>query len=248
MSLIQIEFKRKTITFCLISLHTHSCRIDACYTNSLYFCFGILMQITSTNTLRVAFKLFYNARRYHSTSFCNTDNGERMAKMEAMCFLLHFETPIRQLASLSIMYTFLCVYFQQGNLEIQRTDFLVQALRENQNANKHKLKIQKCFLLFSNQCNRSSFIYFGDDCFIILIRVVIFESWSGLCYSVMLGSYTQLCLGHILGCAWIIIHLLGAFWDAAQMIFKKNFFSIFPKRKNVFTSVRIRWWQCWPHT
>ena len=203
-SSIQIEFKRKTITFCLISFHTHSCRIDACYTNSLYFCFGILMQITSINTLRVAVKLFYNARRYHSTSFCNTDKGQRMAEMEAMCFLLHFETPIRQFASLSIMYIFLCVYFQEGNLEIQHTDFLVQALRENQNANKYKLKIPKCFLLFSNQCNCSSFMHFGIDCFTIFIRVVIFESWSGWCYSVVLGLYSQLCLGHTLSCAWVI--------------------------------------------
>jgi len=46
------------------------------------------------------------------------------------------------------MYIFLCVYFQQGNLEIQCTDFLVQALCETQNANKHKLKIQKCFHYF----------------------------------------------------------------------------------------------------
>jgi len=99
-----------------------------------------------------------------------------MAEMEGVCFLLHFETPTRQFASQSIMYIFLCVYFQQGNLEIQHTDFLVQALRENQNANKYKLKIQKCFLLFSNQCNRSSFMYFGIDCFTIFIRVVIFES------------------------------------------------------------------------
>jgi len=68
------------------------------------------------------------------------------------------------------------MYFQQGILEIQHTDFLVQALRENQNANKYKLKIQKCFLLFSNQCNRSSLMYFGIDCFTIFIRVVIFES------------------------------------------------------------------------
>jgi len=96
--------------------------------------------------------------------------------MEAMCFLLHFETPIRQFASLSIMYIFLCVYFQQGHLEIHHTYFLVQALRENQNANKYKLKIQKFFLLFSIQCNRSSFMYFGIECFTIFIRVVIFES------------------------------------------------------------------------
>ena len=54
-----------------------------------------------------------------------------------------------------------------GNLEIQHTDFLMQALRENQNANKYKLKIQKCFLLFSNQCNCSSFMHFGIDCFVL---------------------------------------------------------------------------------
>jgi len=117
-----------------------------------------------------------DARQYHSTSFCNTDKGQRVAEMEAVCFLLHFETPIRQFASLSIMYIFLCAYFQQGDFDIQHTDFRVQALRENQNAKNHTLKIQKCFLLFSNQCNRSSFIYFGIDCFTIFIRVVIFES------------------------------------------------------------------------
>jgi len=32
--------------------------IDACYTNTLYFCFGTLTQITSINTVGVAFKLF----------------------------------------------------------------------------------------------------------------------------------------------------------------------------------------------
>jgi len=58
-SSIQIEFRRKTIAFCLISFfHTHTCRIDACYTNSLYFCFGTLLQITNKNRLWYAFKLF----------------------------------------------------------------------------------------------------------------------------------------------------------------------------------------------
>jgi len=41
---------------------------DACYTNTLYFCFGTLAQITSMKTLGVAFKLFYNETRYRSPS------------------------------------------------------------------------------------------------------------------------------------------------------------------------------------
>ena len=110
----------------------------------------------------------------------------------------------------------------------------------------------KMFSFVSNQCNRSSFVYFNIDCFGIFIRVAnlyflkliwfMLLSCVWIIYWVVLGSYTRLFLGHILGCAWIIIHLLGAFWDAEQMIFKKNFFSIFPKHKNVFKSVRIRWW------
>jgi len=52
---------------------------DACYTNTLFFCFGTPTQITSMNTLGVAFKLFYNAIRYRSPSFCNIDVSHRMA-------------------------------------------------------------------------------------------------------------------------------------------------------------------------
>ena len=40
---------------------------DACHTNTLFFCFGTLTQITSMNT-GVAFKLFYNETRYRSPS------------------------------------------------------------------------------------------------------------------------------------------------------------------------------------
>ena len=83
-----------------ISFQTHICRINAYYTNSLHFCFGALMQITSINTLRVALKLLYDARRYHSPSLCNTGKGKRMAEMEAICFLLQIETHVRQLARL----------------------------------------------------------------------------------------------------------------------------------------------------
>jgi len=38
-------------------------------------------------------------------------------------------------------------------------------------------------------------MYFGIDCFAIFIQVIIFESRSDLCYSVVLGSYF-ICLGH----------------------------------------------------
>jgi len=61
---------------------------------------------------------------------------------------------------------------------------------------------------------------FDIDCFAIFIRVVIFESWSELWYTVLLGSYTQfvwviytvvlgsyyICLGHL------------SYLDAKQMI------------------------------
>jgi len=167
------------------------------------------MQITSINTLRVAFKLFYNARRYHSTSFCITDKAQRMAEMEAMCFLLHFETPIRQFASLSIMYIFLfrkviLKFFRKVILKFNTQIFLCKHSAKIKVQTNTNSKSKNVFLLFSNQCNCSSFMHFGIDCFTIFIRVIIFESWSGWCYSVVLGLYSQLCLGHTLGCAWVI--------------------------------------------
>jgi len=47
--------------------------------------------------------------------------------------------------------------------------FFVQALCGNKNANKHKLLKAKMFLSFSNQCNRSTFMYIGIDCIAIFI-------------------------------------------------------------------------------
>jgi len=52
--------------------------------------------------------------------------------MEAICFLLQVETHIRQFASLSIKYLFLCGYFQQGHFLFQCITFLVGVLRENE--------------------------------------------------------------------------------------------------------------------
>jgi len=78
-SSIQIEFRRKTIAFCLISFfHTRTCRIDACYTKSLYFCFCTLMQITNKNRLRFAFKLFITQDSIIQPVFATLikDNGQ----------------------------------------------------------------------------------------------------------------------------------------------------------------------------
>jgi len=186
---------------------THTCRIDACCTNSLYFCFGKLMSITSINMFRVAFKLFYNARRYYSPSSCNTDNGQRMGEMEAICFLLQVETHIRQLASLSIIYIFLCVHFQQGHLGIQCIFFLVQVLRENEDANKYKLQIQKRSYHFQISAIAV------HSCISALTVLLFLSKWLFL--KVDLIYATQLCLDHI-SFAWGILSYL----DAEQMIFK----------------------------
>ena len=130
---------------------------------------------------------------------------KRMAKMEAVCFLLHFETLIRQFASLSIMYTFLCVYFQEGNLEIQHIDFFSCASTPQKSKCKQiQTQNPKMFFVIFKSVQLQFIHAFRHWLFYIFIRVVIFESWSGWCYSVVLGLYSQLCLGHTLSCAWVI--------------------------------------------
>jgi len=146
------------------------------------------------------------------------------------------------------MYIFLCVYFQQGHLGIQCIDFLVQALRENQNAN--KLKIQKCFYYFQISAIAV------HSCISTLTVLLFLSEWlflkvdlnhgTQLCLDHMLSCawvIYSVCLGHMHSCAWIILHLLGAFelpWCNTNDLKKTTFFQYF--RKNVFTSVRINWW------
>jgi len=170
---------------------------------------------------RFTFKLFYNARRYHSPSFCNTDKGQRMTEMEAICFLLQVETDIRELASLSIIYIFLCVHFQQGHFGIQCIVFLVQALRENENANKHKLQIQKRSYHFQISAIAV------HSCISALTVLLFLSKWLFL--KVDLIYATQLCLDHI-SLDWGILSYL----DAEQMIFKKHFFQYFRNVKMYF--------------
>jgi len=102
------------------------------------------------------------------------------------------------------MCIFLCVYFQQGHLGIQCIDFLVQALRENQNANKHKLKIQKCLYYFQisaiavHSCvSTLTVLLFLSE---LLFLKVGLNYGTQFCLDHILslfGSYTQLCLDHI---------------------------------------------------
>ena len=82
-------------------------------------------------------------------------------------------------------------------------------------------------------------MYFDVECLLFL------SEWLFL--KVDLNYGTQLCLNHMLSCAWVIYTVvlesyyicLGhlSYLDAIQMILKKSFFQYF--RKNVFTSVRI---------
>ena len=132
------------------------------------------------------------------------------------------------------MYIFLCVYFQQGHLGIQCIDFLVQALRENQNANKHKLKIQKCFYYFQISAIAV------HSCISTLTVLLFLSEWlflkvdlnygTQLCLDHMLSCawvIYSVCLGHIHSCAWIILHLLGAFelpWCKTNDFQKKKLF------------------------
>ena len=88
------------------------------------------------------------------------------------------------------------MYFQEGNLEIQHTDFLVQALHENQNANKYKLKIQKCFCYFQI----SAIVV--HSCISVLTVLPFLSEWLFLKVDVV--DATQFCLDHIVSCARVI--------------------------------------------